>query len=136
MSRTYGHSGRSNYERFERKYTTRKNRMRSRLYCNLVELDVDFADEKIINPRKNLWCSGYGRFWRPLNRWIASHVGEPWNNVYSELIAKISKYVSDDQAIRDSIRWFVDIEQNHIIGVVLELKAYLIINFILMIMES
>lgn len=103
MSRTYSHSGRTKYDQFYRRYNNRKIRVQSREFYNRVEYDPEAADEKIIKGvAPKWWC--YGKLWRPLRRWIASHVGEPWDDVYSELVSKIKRYLSDDCSIRESVR--------------------------------
>jgi hypothetical protein len=112
MSRTHRDGGfGSGWEQFERKRSTKKERARKRAFCYKAKYDEETTMEEAIENREPMWCKGWTGYWRPMRRWLASRAGQPWNQVYSELIAKIKTFSStqDEKSIRRSIVNLVEI---------------------------
>jgi hypothetical protein len=111
MSRTYRDGGLDGkWAKFERKYSSRRQRMLEREYCQKSKINDD-TDSFDVEQRPSLWGKGWTGYWRPMRRWLESHIGEPWNQVYSELIAKLKRYTStnDELSIRHYVTNFVEI---------------------------
>ncbi len=112
MSRTHRDNGAdSGWDKHRQKYTTRQVRLSEREFCTRAKIDDDAPLSYDIAKKEPMWGGSYwSGYWRPIRRWLNSHVGEPWNQVHSQLVAKL-KVVSttDDREIKNIIRNSVDI---------------------------
>ena len=114
MSRSYKDNHGSKHDAFERKMSARRERMLEREFETRAKLDPEAPMEYDVEPREPMWGSNWTGYWRPLRRWLNSHVGEPWNQVYSEITTKLDACHpnADKVAIRKYILRCVDLTVN------------------------
>jgi hypothetical protein len=60
----------------------------------------------------------------PLQRYLASHVGRPWNKVYSEISAHLRQTSTVQQHVRDHLEDFVAVKTRMRNGVVVATRSY------------
>jgi len=93
MSRTHKDNGTdSGWDTSEKKKSFRKVRSSEKEFCIRVKKDNDAALEYDVVKQEPVWGRHWSGYWRPMRRWLDSHVGENWNQVYSELIAKLKTF--------------------------------------------
>lgn len=114
MSRTYkDRYYKSSYERSVKFKIKRHERAMERDFCDRSVLDLDHADSKSIDNRARTWGHGWYPYWAPMNRWLNSHIGQPWNLVYSELLNKLkSNSYKNDKELRKVILDRVEVYPN------------------------
>lgn len=112
MSRTHRDGGFGGaWEKHERKYSFRRERMLTREFCTRVKIDEEAPYTYDIEEKTPMWGKGWTGYWRPMRRWLASRLGQPWNQVYSDLIAKLKTFTStkDELSIRHYVTNLVEI---------------------------
>jgi len=111
MSRTHRDNGDdSSWSKHQRKYSTRKVRMSEREFRTRAKIDDEAPLTYDVTPKEPMWGGYWTGYWRPIRRWLNSHVGEPWNQVHSQLVAKLKVVTTtDDRGIQALIRGSVDI---------------------------
>lgn len=109
MSRSYRQNTK-NYDQVHKINDHRRIRSKERIYCQLVKLDSEVSFDKDIDHIENMWkykCRI--KKWKPMQKWLKSHIGESWNKVFSLLVSKLKEcHPISDSEIRQEIRYFVD----------------------------
>lgn len=112
MSRSYKSSSYSTrWDKYERKYSTRRERMQKRNFCNKSKQDEELSFSEDIEKREPTWGHNWYGYWQPMRRWLLSHIGQNWNQVHSELVKKIKTHTNraDIDSIQRYIRNYVEI---------------------------
>jgi len=107
MSKSYREGGHTGPYKFSRRYTTRKVRRASRDFCNQIKVDFDLDEGSDLEQEPNDHTD-FKRGWKPLYRWLESHVDEKWDDVYSELSTKIKTVFGKDEHVKSIINSIVD----------------------------
>lgn len=105
------------YRTLHNEYRAAK-RFKVNTYCNPdltgIEYDVidEFSSTKLPMRSRNLGWDGksLNENLNPLRRFIAKQVGRPWNDVYSEISAKLDTNSTVKQHVRDHLKDFVSIK--------------------------
>ena len=84
LSRTVIEGGRYHRNQFDRNHSHRVERATTRAWIDSARADIDEAEFSAPPPRPRVGKMFYDKL-APAMRWINSHVGRPWNSVYSEL---------------------------------------------------
>lgn len=86
LARTAIEGGRVKSCREAEHFTTRSERTQARMELRRAVVDPEYAEEVLIDERAE---TPYGREFddklMPVKRWLASQVGQLWNNVYSKI---------------------------------------------------
>jgi hypothetical protein len=90
LSRTVIEGGRRYYNHYKRDHSHRIERATTRAWLDLVATDVDEADFTTPPKRPSVPKQFHDKL-SAATRWLDSHVGRPWNSVYSELCAKFDR---------------------------------------------
>jgi len=83
LSKTVIEGGRANHCKIERHFLLRKERAATRDYCKKLLVNPDLADEEDINSIGRIYKDFADKI-SPLNRWLESKLGQPWDEVRSE----------------------------------------------------
>lgn len=98
MSRTHRDNGSDgSWKACQKKKSSRRVRLSEREFCTRVQKDTDAALSYDIVKQEPVWGRHWSGYWRPMRRWLNSHVGQNWNQVYSELIAKLKTFSGGDE---------------------------------------
>jgi len=76
--------GRYTYNKYERNASHRHERARARAWLSKVHKDIEYAEESVPQPRDKVY-KGFTDKLNPCYRWLQSHVGQPWDEVYAKL---------------------------------------------------
>lgn len=87
LSRTVIEGGRVGSNKWERRNSSKEERVRTRQYLHEVIRDVEHAEEIIEPERKNVYKEFKDKL-SPMYRWIEAQVGRPWSEVHSEIFKK------------------------------------------------
>jgi hypothetical protein len=90
LSRTVIEGGRYHRNQFERNHSHRVERASTRAWIDRARADIDEAEFSAPPLRPRVGKMFYDKL-APAMRWINSHVGRPWNTVYSELCATFDR---------------------------------------------
>jgi hypothetical protein len=84
ISRSAVEGGRANYNKYERNKSHIDERRRAKVWLDQVRFDVEVAEDSDPEPR-NPVMKGFTDKLGPCWGWLASHVGQPWDDVRSKL---------------------------------------------------
>jgi len=84
ISRSALEGGRNNGNKWERNESHRHERSRTRVWLDSVRFDAEAAEDSAPQPR-NPVSKGFTDKLNPCYRWLASHCGQPWDDVFSKL---------------------------------------------------
>jgi len=82
ISRSALEGGRAN--KYERNESHRRERSRAKVWLDSVRFDDEAADGSVLRPRNKVG-KGFTDKLNPCYRWLASHCGQPWDDVFSKL---------------------------------------------------
>jgi len=109
MSRSYRDKNSGSWEKHYRKFSNNKIRVSEREFCTRAKIDDEAPLSYDIVQKEPIWGDYWTGYWRPIRRWLNSHVGEPWNQVNSLLVAKLKEVAcNDDRENKYLIRSVVD----------------------------
>lgn len=83
LSKTVIEGGRSNHCKIERHFLLRKERTATRDYCKKLLVNPELSDEEEIGSIGRIRKEFDDKI-SPLNRWLESKLGQPWDEVRSE----------------------------------------------------
>jgi hypothetical protein len=82
-------------------------------FCDRSVSDSEYCDSNLIDDKARTWGHSWYPYWAPMNRWLNSHLGQPWNLVHSKLLAKLkSNLYTDDKTLRKAISYNVELCPN------------------------
>jgi hypothetical protein len=84
ISRSALEGGRNNGNKWERNESHRHERSRARVWLDTVRFDDEAAEDSAPAPRNHV-SKGFTDKLNPCYRWLASHCGQPWDDVFSKL---------------------------------------------------
>jgi hypothetical protein len=84
ISRSALEGGRNNGNKWERNESHRHERSRTKVWLDSVRFDDEAAEDSAPIPR-NPVSKGFTDKLNPCYRWLASHCGQPWDDVFSKL---------------------------------------------------
>jgi len=84
LARTVIEGGRTRSNRYERRASHAPVRQSERTFANAVVKDPSIADSISPARLRPVWKEFRDKL-GPLERWLRSHTGEPWDDVYSEI---------------------------------------------------
>lgn len=87
LSRTVIEGGRVGSNKWERRNSSKEDRVRIKQYLHEVVRDVEHAEE-IIEPERDKVYKEFKDKLSPMYRWIEAQVGRPWSEVHSEIFKK------------------------------------------------
>lgn len=79
--------GRANYNKWERRESHAEERAYEKDFISKVIIDPDLADKLVIKKRKKVRKEFSDKL-NPVYKWLGSHIGQPWNDVYSKIRQK------------------------------------------------
>lgn len=87
LNRTIIEGGRHRFNKWERYFSNRRERAQTKEFLNIVQRDIEYVDEDVVPVREKVGKSFADKL-RPLQRWLLSKVGEPWDKTKSEIFEK------------------------------------------------
>jgi hypothetical protein len=118
MSRSFrnGGSRHSRWRKWERRETYHRDRMQERVFCQEAKLDPSVAEKTDIAKSEPMWGKGWTGYWRPMSRWLQSRLGQPWNQVYSEIVGLLKQYTSTNNIdeIKDYLLRLVNLTDDYL----------------------
>ena len=87
LARTAIEAGRRGYNKWERNYSHRQERVRARNYLTRVILDPELADEIVCEPRPVVMRDQLDKL-NPVKGFLHSRVGRRWDDVHSEIVKR------------------------------------------------
>ena len=90
LARTVTEGGRAAESRSERRRSHRSVRVSERAFARAILRDPEVAEARSPAPLRRAWKEFHDRL-GPVDRWLGSHVGQPWDAVYSELVGRYSR---------------------------------------------
>lgn len=86
LARTVIEGGRTHWSTWHRRHSHRAHRARERAQRQRAGSDADAHDDLVWTEREHVHKSFFDKL-GPCRRWLASHIGEPWNDVHSRIMA-------------------------------------------------
>lgn len=87
LSRTIIEGGRNSFNKFERRYSNKKERTAVKKYLHQVKHDPDLFDYEVCQERVPVRREFDDKL-GPVVRWLESRIGMSWDDVYSEIRTK------------------------------------------------
>jgi hypothetical protein len=87
LAKTVIEGGRVNSNKWDRRHSSKEERVRIKQYLHEVLRDIEHADE-IVEPEREHVYKEFNDKLGPMYRWIESQVGRPWSEVRSEIFEK------------------------------------------------
>ncbi|MEM9489424.1 MAG: hypothetical protein AAGC55_09780, partial [Myxococcota bacterium] len=84
LARTVIEGGRYRFNKFERHYSNRRARREARLYTHVLCHDDDVGEGSAVPRRTKVYRMHYDRL-NAAERWLASMIGRPWDEVRSRI---------------------------------------------------
>ncbi|ACY15796.1 hypothetical protein [Haliangium ochraceum] len=84
LARTVVEGGRVRWNRDDRRYSNRRIRRNVRMYAHGLRLDPEASEERAAPQRVHVVRFHYDRL-AVVERWLASFIGQPWNDVRAEM---------------------------------------------------
>lgn len=108
LSRTIIEPGRLRSTRQDNKRFTKRERVCNKLLLKRCAADVELYDAAVFEARKPAYLEQPDKL-GPVYSWITSHVGSPWDDVYSELRSKFdTRTVTGNHIINDHLLPSID----------------------------
>lgn len=94
LARTAFEPSRSMKLKYGQRKLRRNERRKVRYELKVIATDATMIDEVVLTKRVSM--PGYSNFEqhdtdKHLRRWLASHVGRPWNDVFAEVVKKFDR---------------------------------------------
>lgn len=87
LDKTVIEGGRHSYNKWERRFSSKKQRAQTREYLSNVSKNTDFADV-YSEPNRDKVSKEFSDKLGPMYRWLHTQVGRIWNDVRSEIAEK------------------------------------------------
>jgi len=98
LAKTAIEGGRANSNKWARRESHAEERAYEKEFISKVIIDPDLADKIVIKKRKKVH-KYFSYNLTPVYKWIASHIGQPWNDVYSKIRQKFDVRTTDGRHV-------------------------------------
>jgi hypothetical protein len=87
LARSTIEGGRNNSNKWDRRNSHTQERRSARDFCNKAKIDPEITDEESVENKDKVYKEFTDKL-SPMYRWLKSKVGEPWDEVRSEVFKK------------------------------------------------
>jgi hypothetical protein len=87
LARTAIEGGRANSNKWDRRNSHTQERRSARDFCNKAKIDPEITNEESVESKDKVYKEFTDKL-SPMYRWLKSKVGEPWDEVRSEVFKK------------------------------------------------
>jgi len=89
LDKTVIEGGRIKSNKWDRRYSSKNERIKNKQYLHEVVRDLEHAEE-IMEPERKKVYKEFSDKLSPMYRWIESQLGRPWKEVHSEIFKKFN----------------------------------------------
>lgn len=112
LSRSILEGGRYSGNKWERRDSHREERQYGKQFTHKAKFEEDYGEGNSPKARSRV-RKGFDDKLAPIYRWLRSKVGEPWNDVYSELRAKFdTRTIAGKHIVEDHVLTSVQIGED------------------------
>lgn len=112
LSRSILEGGRHSGNKWDRRDSHRKERQYGKRFTDYAINDEEMGDGRVARARNRVY-KGFDDKLAPIYRWLRSKVGEPWNDVYSELRSKFdTRTIAGKHIVQDHVLSSVQIGED------------------------
>lgn len=109
IARTVIEPGRTNSYKYDTHQHTRRERHKVSTKLHLMRYDQELADEEVFEPRNIEWGVDQKDKLSPLWRWLYSHIGQKWDDVYSKMKLTFDFRTTPGRHVVDHLLQYVDL---------------------------